>query len=108
MQNTEAATGPHRGGPHIAKPSPSWSPDASMFLGRRLSVGGSNVAVGSHLIVDGILGSLAFLCSNLMTLEWDQKVAKLSVLWNEIYSSHRKVEKLRNQHCWSTDGTTCL
>lgn len=60
MQNTEAATGPDREGPHIATPSPSWSPDASMFLGPRLSVEGSNVAGGSHLIVNGILGAWLF------------------------------------------------
>lgn len=28
-----------------------------------------------------------------MTLEWNQKVAKLSVLWEKIYSSHREVEQ---------------
>lgn len=57
MQNTEAATGPVRKGPHIAKSSQSWSPDVSMFVGPRLSVEGSKLVVGSHLTVNGILGS---------------------------------------------------
>lgn len=86
----------------LLKTSQSWSPDTPVSAGLRFSVESSEaVVVGMTCYSKWNPGELGYFMLPLMTLEWDQMVAKLSVLPETKHSSHREVEE-------KTKGKTAL